>query len=214
MKTTWIFDLDNTLHDADAHLFPRINAAMQHYIETHLKLEPAAASALRQHYWQRYGATLLGLQRHHAVDPHHFLHETHDFPDFARLIVFHPAVKGMLRRLPGQKILYSNSPARYARSVLDSTGMTPFFAAVYTVENTRFQPKPSLAGLRMLLRKEKLDARHCVMVDDHPGNLASARRLGLKTIWIGGSACKRPACADLCLTSVLELSRHAHRFAR
>ena len=64
-----LFDLDNTLHNAMVHVFPRINRAMTQYVQTHLNLDEADANALRLTYWKRYGATLLGLIRHHHTDP-------------------------------------------------------------------------------------------------------------------------------------------------
>ena len=64
---TWIFDLDNTLHDARAHIFPQMDRAMTAYVQRALGLDEAAAGALRQEYWRRYGATLLGLMRHHGT---------------------------------------------------------------------------------------------------------------------------------------------------
>ena len=70
---TWIFDLDNTLHDATPHIFPHINRSMTAYLREHLALDEDQASALRVHYWKTYGATLLGLMRHHGTDPQHFL---------------------------------------------------------------------------------------------------------------------------------------------
>ena len=71
-QRTWLFDLDNTLHNASAHIFPHIGRAMRDYIRRHLQLDETEATQLRQHYWQRYGATLLGLIRHHDIDPRHF----------------------------------------------------------------------------------------------------------------------------------------------
>ena len=204
MRPTWIFDLDNTLHDADAYIFPHLSRTMQRYIEVHLHMDGDAARALRQHYWQRYGATLLGLMRHHRTDPHHFLRETHVFPDLKRMVVFQPAVKAMLRRLPGRKILYSNSPAHYAGAILEITGMAPLFDAVYSVESTRFQPKPSPAGLRLLLKAEKLNPRHAIMVEDHLDNLITAKRLGLQTVWVNPGI-RRPIGVDVRVTSVLAL---------
>ena len=38
------------------------------------------AQRLRENYWLRYGATLLGLVRHHGVRAAHFLAETHRMP--------------------------------------------------------------------------------------------------------------------------------------
>ena len=72
-QPVWLFDLDNTLHNASPHIFPHINRSMTHYLEQHLGLAPDDANALRTHYWHRYGATMLGLMRHHGTDPDHFL---------------------------------------------------------------------------------------------------------------------------------------------
>ena len=57
----WLFDLDNTLHNATPHIFPHINRSMRQYIERHLNVDKHEASRIRQDYWMRYGATLLGL---------------------------------------------------------------------------------------------------------------------------------------------------------
>jgi FMN phosphatase YigB (HAD superfamily) len=35
----WIFDLDNTLHNASPHIFPHINRAMNAYLQQHLQLD-------------------------------------------------------------------------------------------------------------------------------------------------------------------------------
>ena len=74
----WLFDLDNTLHNAEAGIFYIINRAMTEYMTGRLKLSEEAASHLRQDYWHRYGATLAGLQIHHPeVDIDEFLRESH-----------------------------------------------------------------------------------------------------------------------------------------
>ena len=51
MKRTWLFDLDNTLHDASHAAFGPTNRAMTEYIVEHLGLPFDDAWALRQHYW-------------------------------------------------------------------------------------------------------------------------------------------------------------------
>ena len=99
---TWLFDLDNTLHDARPHVFPHINRSMTEYIMRELQVQEAGAHQIRQDYWQRYGATLIGLMRHHAVDPHHFLWHTHNMPDLERMVVAEAGLKHCLRRLPGR----------------------------------------------------------------------------------------------------------------
>jgi hypothetical protein len=93
------------------------------YIRQHLGVDEDEATRIRQDYWQRYGATLLGLMRHHAIDPQHFLWHTHQFPDLKRMLVFERALKAMLRRLPGRKIVFSNAPLAYSEAVLELTGV-------------------------------------------------------------------------------------------
>ena len=209
---TWLFDLDNTLHDARPHVFPHINRSMTEYIMRHLDLDEAEAGVLRQRYWQAYGATLLGLMRHHDVDPHHFLWHTHQMPDLARMVVAEAGLRQGLKRLPGRKILFSNSPQHYAQAVLDVLGIGGLFDAVYTIECTRFQPKPSLAGFRALRARERLRPERTAMVEDVLENLVAARKLGMKTVWITREA-RRPAWVDVATTSVLRLPRFAHALA-
>ena len=203
-QRTWLFDLDNTLHNASAHIFPHIGRSMRDYIRRHLKLEETEATQLRQQYWKRYGATLLGLMRHHDIDPAHFLHHTHQFPDLASMVVAERGLKAMLNRLPGRKIIFSNAPHHYTESILAITGIRRCFDAVYSVERLRFQPKPAVQGFLRVLRSEGLDPRTCIMIEDTLPNLKTAKRLGMKTVWIGPGTHK-PPCVDIRIRSVLDL---------
>lgn len=205
-RLTWIFDLDDTLHRASGHVFPRLNRSMTDYIMRHLDLGEAEAGALRTRYWHTYGATLLGLIRHHDVDPHHFLWHTHQFPDLERIVVAEAGLRHCLQRLAGRKILFSNSPAHYAEAVLDVLGIGDLFDAVYTIESTRFRPKPLTGGFRALLHRERLQPERCVLVEDSLPNLVTARRLGMKTVWITRDA-RSPAWVDLKLPSVMGMPR-------
>ena len=180
----WVFDLDDTLHHATPHIFPHINRAMTAYIERHLALDHAAATALRQHYWQRYGATLLGLIRHHGVDPHHFLAATHNFDDLGSLLITAPALKQTLHDLPGRRIIFSNAPRPYTFEVLRLSGLLPLFDTIYTVESFDFQPKPLRNGFLKLLQRERVPANRCIMVEDSLANLVMAKRLGMHTVWM------------------------------
>ena len=201
---TWLFDLDNTLHYATPHIFPHINRSMTEYIERHLGVARHEATRIRQDYWQRYGATLLGLTRHHGTDPDHFLQETHQFQDLARMVVFERPVIHALRRLPGRKIIFSNAPRHYVEAILAITGLGRCFDAIYSVENVRYQPKPSLAGFRALLHAEDLDPSRCIMVEDSLANLVAAKKLGMKTVWVSTSY-RQPPSVDVKVASVIQL---------
>ncbi|WP_319243200.1 pyrimidine 5'-nucleotidase [uncultured Propionivibrio sp.] len=200
-KIIWLFDLDNTLHDASAHIFPQLGSAMKAYMCEHLNLDDASATQLRQHYWSRYGATLIGLMRHHDIDPDHFLRQTHHFPELDRMVVAPPALKAMLKRLPGRKILFSNAPRHYIDAILDILGIRRCFSAIYSIERLRYRPKPARSGFLHLLRREKLDPRQCIMVEDSRENLRTARKLRMKTVWVSTSTRHNPD-ADVQIRSV------------
>ena len=201
---TWIFDLDNTLHDADPHIFPHLNRSMTAYLETHLGLAREDANSVRMHYWRRYGATLLGLIRHHDVDPNHFLRETHRFPDLGRMVLRHPLLRSVLTRLPGRKLVFSNSPVHYSIAVLGILRVADLFDDVFSIEHTGYRPKPDRRGFLRLLRKHRLRPRRCVMVEDSLVNLRTAKRLGMRTVWVGAAA-KAPAHVDVSIRHVAQL---------
>ena len=212
-KPIWLFDLDNTLHNTSAHIFPRINVAMTEYIVEHLQITPEEADKLRVSYWHRYGATLLGLMRHHNTDPHHFLHHTHQFADLPQLVVFERELRGMLRKLPGRKVVISNGPLAYVLSILEEMRVLMQFDKVLGIEQMGLHPKPQLRAFRAALHTLRVPATRCILVEDSLENLRAAKALGMRTVWISRNAGK-PAYVDVKLRSVLELGRAAfHRHA-
>jgi putative hydrolase of the HAD superfamily len=203
---TWIFDLDNTLHNATPHIFPHINRAMTEYLRAHLDLDEAAAGELRRRYWQRYGATLLGLMRHHGTDPRHFLWHTHQFPRLDAMLVREPQLRATLRRLPGRKFVFSNAPVHYARAVLKALAVADLFDGVFTIEYTRFRPKPDSYGFLRVCRANRLRPQRCIMVEDSLDNLRTARRLGMKTVWVT-RAHRAPGFVDVKIANLTQLPR-------
>jgi putative hydrolase of the HAD superfamily len=205
-RRVWIFDLDDTLHDASTYIFPHINRSMTHYLMTHLDLCEADACALRRDYWHRYGATLHGLMRHHGTDPHHFLHHTHQFPDLTAMVLKARGLRHTLQRLKGRKIVFTNAPMAYAEQVLQLLGIRDLFQAVFSIESTRFQPKPAKQGFLRILRALRVRAARCVMVEDSLPALRMAKRLGMKTVYINPNA-KRPSFVDARIGSILALPK-------
>src|SRR5262245_60023598 len=203
---TWIFDLDNTLHNARPHIYPHINSAMTAYLQAHLGLDEAAAAELRRHYWKRYGATLIGLIRHHATDPHHFLWHTHQFDNLERMLVHEPQLRTTLRRLRGRKVIFSNAPTHYSSAVLTALGIADPCDDVFTIARTRYRPTPDTSGFLRLCRAHRLNPRRCIMVEDTLENLRTAARLGMKTVWVT-LARRAPAYVDVRITNLAQLPR-------
>ena len=209
-RPVWLFDLDNTLHNASPHIFPHINRSMTRYLEQHLGLGLDEANALRVQYWHRYGATMLGLMRHHGTDPDHFLVETHRFDRLHEMMVFERALRGMLRALPGRRIVFSNAPRHYAEAVLEIMGVRRLFEDVVGIEDLDYHPKPGIRAYRSLIRRRRLNAAQCIMLEDSAVNLRTAKRLGMRTVLVGGGL-RTPAYVDLRIPNILALRRQLGR---
>jgi putative hydrolase of the HAD superfamily len=202
----WIFDLDNTLHDARARIFPAMHDQINAFLQRHFSIDEAGADRMREHFWRTYGTTLNGLMRHHGVHPRQFLAETHVFPELADLVLRENALKHALERLGGTKLLFSNAPRRYVGQVLKAIGLQRYFDGVYAIEDARYRGKPALHGFHFLLRKHNLDPHRCAMVDDMLENLRAAHRLGMSTVWVS-AARRRVSYVDVRISSVTELPR-------
>lgn len=189
----WLFDLDNTLHDASHAIFPAISANMNLYIARVLEdgvtpVTQARVDAARLGYWKRYGATLLGMMRHHGVCAADFLRETHDLQDLRAMMRSETGLGRLLQRLPGRKILLTNAPLAYSTHVMHHLGIKRHFAHHIAIEQMhvhgRLRPKPSKLMLQRLLRLHGVAARDCILVEDTLANLKSARQLGVRTVWV------------------------------
>jgi len=206
LSRVWIFDLDDTLHDASSHIFPVMNRAMTQYIMDTLEMDEPTAFKLRQHYWRIYGATLKGLMRHHGADPYHFLHETHALMDLDTMVQQTQGLRHMIQRLSGRKVVFTNAPMSYALRVLKILGIDDMFETVFSVESTRFHPKPSVRGFRQLLKTIRAKASDCVMLEDNLPALMTAKRMGMRTVYVSKQL-RKPPFVDARINNILELTR-------
>jgi putative hydrolase of the HAD superfamily len=183
----WLFDMDDTLHDASWQVFPAMRYEMTAYIERHLGVGRTEADRLRLRFWARYGATLIGLVREHGVDPVHFLAETHRFPTLPELLRADAHQRAAIRRLPGRKLVLTNAPRIYALRVLRELRLLRLFDGVLSIEDMhqfrQLRPKPDARMLRHLLRRHGLRPQQCVMIEDSLEHLRAARRIGLRGVW-------------------------------
>ncbi|HLX02935.1 MAG TPA: pyrimidine 5'-nucleotidase [Trinickia sp.] len=184
----WLFDLDNTLHHASYKIFPAINQAMTQYIIDALQVERDVANRLRTGYTQRYGAALLGLTRHHPIDPHDFLKEVHTFPDLRSMVRAERGLARLVAALPGRKMVLTNGPQAYARAVLRELSIERLFERVIAIEHMRdrraWRAKPDASMLRRAMRDAHVPLADAILVEDTRGHLKRYKRLGIKTVWI------------------------------
>ena len=187
-RRVWLFDLDNTLHDASHAAFGPTNLAMTEYMVEHLGISHQGASDLRQHYWNHYGATLLGLVRHHGVKASHFLEETHRHPGLEERLRTSAQDRAAVKRLRGRKFILTNAPREYTLRVINTLKLAELFDGVISIEDmTMFgdlRPKPDARMFRHIAARLKVKPSDCVLVEDVLENQKAARSIGMQAAWM------------------------------
>ncbi|HEX2151487.1 MAG TPA: pyrimidine 5'-nucleotidase, partial [Stellaceae bacterium] len=179
---TWIFDLDNTLYPASCRLFDQVQQRMNEYICNRFGVSPDEAAELRRTYFREHGTTLRGLMTVNRIDPHEFLAFVHEID--LSCVPPDPALAAAMARLRGRKIIHTNGSVRHAERLLEHLGLAESFSGIIDIAAAEFDPKPSLAGYNLLLRRHAVDPRRALMVEDIARNLAPAAALGMTTAWM------------------------------
>jgi putative hydrolase of the HAD superfamily len=73
---------------------------------------------------------------------------------------------------------------RHAERLLDHLGLSDSFSGIIDIVAAEFDPKPALAGYRLLLHRHAVAAPTALMVEDIARNLAPAAELGMTTAWV------------------------------
>jgi putative hydrolase of the HAD superfamily len=190
----WLFDLDDTLHDATRASMGELHVAMGDYMVQHLGVSAEQSTDLRRRYWLRYGATLLGLMRHHGVAAPHFLHHTHLLPGLEDRVRGHRPDLVALARLPGKKIILTNAPRAYAMRVMGclrgshGLGLGHHFDALLSIEDMQLfghlRPKPDTRLFKRLAAQLRVHPSRCVLVEDTLQHQKAARSVGMHTVWM------------------------------
>ncbi len=186
-EPVWLFDLDNTLHDCSRGIFGAIDHAMSDAVRLSLGVDTDTADEVRRRYWQRYGATVIGMVRHHGVRADEFLALSHDF-EIAPLVHGETGLGRKLAQLCGRKIVLTNAPLSYAREVLRTLGILHCFHSIWAIDHMhlqgRLRPKPSVALMRQVLARLGVPAHRVVLVEDTLRNLRGARQAGMRTVHV------------------------------
>lgn len=179
----WVFDLDNTLYPAESALYDSIGARMTAYIARVAAVDPAEAERLREHYFHQYGATVVGLAKHHDVDAGDFLKHVHDVEHDA--ITADPELNALIARLPGRRIVFTNGGGGHGERVLEHLGLAPLFEHMFDIEAAALTPKPERAAYERLVQATGIDPGRAVFVEDTLRNLEPAHDLGFFTVLVG-----------------------------
>ena len=178
----WVFDLDNTLYSTPL-LYDAVGERMTAYIARALAISDAEAVVLRERYFDDYGATVVGLSRHHAMDAHDFLAHVHDV-DYSVLDP-DPELGALIEQLPGRKIVFTNGGGGHGQRALAQLAIAHCFELVFDIEAAGLAPKPQRAAYERLIAACGIDPAKSVLIEDSARNLEPAHALGFATVLIG-----------------------------
>jgi len=182
-----LFDLDNTLYPPQRQLFSLIDVRINRYMTEVVGIAAADVDGLRRRYWREYGVTLQGLIRHYDVDPEDYLEYVHDVDVSCRLAP-DPGLRQALAALPLRRAIFTNGSRGHAEKVLSCLGLTGLFEEIFDIRVAAYQPKPFAAPYREVCTALGVPAGRCLMVEDMPANLRTAKELGMGTILVGEGA--------------------------
>jgi putative hydrolase of the HAD superfamily len=183
---SWVFDLDNTLYDAESHVFVEVGARMTDFVAQHLNLPREAADAKRRHFFKTYGTTLRGLMSEHNIEPDGFLRHVHDID--ITCVAPCALTKELLLQLPGRRFVFTNAPRHFALAMTSQLGLAGCFDGIFAIEDAAYWPKPKLETYHAFLKKHAVDPKRACMFEDMEINLRPAHDLGMATVWFHGSS--------------------------
>ncbi len=179
-----LFDLDNTLYSAGQEVFCLIDRRINRYMVEVVGILPDEVDDLRRSYWKRYGVTMQGLMRHHGVDPEDYLSYVHDI-DVGGILRPDPELSRALQSLPLRRAVFTNSSLDHSERVLNALGLDGVFEENFDIRVAGYLPKPCPEPYHAVLGRLGTSASRCIMVDDSPDNLRTAKDLGMGTILVG-----------------------------
>lgn len=181
---TLLIDLDDTLYPHDCGVWEMIRARMQQYMLEEMGLPPEEVPELRRRLWKQYGTTLRGLQVEYEVDMGDYLDYVHDVP-LEDLIPANPELAEILQTLPQRKFIFTNAYAAHAKRVMDHLDVTNQFEGIIDINAMMPHCKPQAEAYKKVLSIAHDVPENCLLVDDSPNNLATAKVLGMATVSIG-----------------------------
>jgi len=179
-----LFDLDNTLYSSEREVGNLVHNRINRYMIEVVGIPREDVDTLRHSYWKRYGLTMQGLMRHHGVDPEDYLSYVHNV-DIGSVLRPDPELCRALQALPLRKAIFTNSSLDHSERVLNALGLDGAFEEIFDIRVASYLPKPCPEPYHAVVDKLGTSASQCIMVDDSPDNLKTAKDLGMGTILVG-----------------------------
>jgi len=202
--THLFFDLDDTIYPSSSGLWEAIRERMGKYMVERIGVPDWRVPALRKMYYEKYGTTLRGLQRHYQVDAEDYLNYVHDLA-LQDYLNPHPGLREMLESLPQRLFIFTNADSDHARRVLSFLDAEDCFELIIDVRAISFACKPEIEAYQLALKLAgDPPAQQSALIDDSLTNLISAHKLGFTTVLVGQMENHNPG-VDYSIASLLQL---------
>ncbi len=188
-----VLDLDGTLYSSKVGLEFQIKPRMVGQAQIELGLSERDARDLLRRYREAYGASVVGLKKHHEIDPEQFLTSVFSGLDVDGLTPYDGLIEE-LPRLADQIPLYllTNSSASHVAALLRLLGLEPCFRKAFSVSAAGYIRKPDPRAYETLLENTGIPPDRVLVFDDSWPNLHAAHKLKMWTVLVSNGVADPP----------------------
>ena len=202
---TVLFDVDNTLYDAECGVEHEMGRRIDRFVSDYLGVTEEESRRLRGEYIPVYGTTLRWLQEFHGLEDSALYMEAIHPENLKDFIGKNRQLRMMLQSLSQELAVFTNGPEFHARRVLRVLGVEDIFMNFFALEHLGSQGKPYRSAYEAVMNKMGLRAEETLFLDDREVNLDTFYQMGGHGILVGsdGGSGRYPVIA-----TILELKNY------
>lgn len=179
-----LIDCDDTLYPQSSGAWELVGVRINQFMHQEMHFPEHEVNALRARLWRQYGTTLRGLQNEYSVDIDAYLDYVHDVP-LETILQPNPKLDLILSKISQRKWVFTNASSAHALRVLDLLGVASHFEGIIDIYAIAPHCKPEVGAFHRALSMISEKPEQCLLVDDSPPNLDTARSLGMQTVSVG-----------------------------
>ena len=180
-----VLDLDNTLYPKSSGLDEAMRLRILSYLVERHGLTEKQASDARERYVKMYGLSLPGIMSDFDVDIVDYQEFIHDV-DVKSFIKPNAELNLILKEVPAEKVIYTNSSLPHVERVLSALGIDRgMFSHIVDYRATGCIAKPQPESFSSMLGIIGAVGDECIMVDDMPRTVCVAKnQFGMKGVLV------------------------------
>lgn len=176
--------MDNTIYPASSPMSSEISRRITLFVSEFLRVDIDEARELRRSGFLQFGTTLKWLEREkNFQDIERYLDTVHP-PDVDRFLPELPGLKDMLRQLPMDKYILTNSTMEHSMRILDFYGIAECFRGIFDIRGNGMEGKPNESAYARVLQAVGKNPGDILLMDDVHGYLDGFSSLGGRCLLI------------------------------